>query len=386
MATAAALKTSLSQFANSLYDKIVQKQGNNPENVILSPLSIYTAFMMTMAGADGHTKEEIMDALQLPKPFRDGDPHERVGPMLLKFFQNTPGVELSLANRLFLIKQLKLEESFSQSVQKSYHAEAEQLSALPNLEEKRKRVNTWVSQQTRNKINDLIPSGGLPQDCVLALINALYFRGAWDDAFEKENTHSETFHCLNGSTMKVQMMYKEAEYSFVELADEDAQALKMPFKGSDWEMLIVLPNDNKGLPKLMNELRKPGKLASILSSDFEKIKVELHLPRFKVEDKESLDLKQYLISMGMKSVFDHSANMTKLSKEKNLFIQSAFHKAMLEVDEEGATAAAASGMIAVPMCLIQNPVFRVDHPFFVALVHDQTVPVFVGHVTNPESH
>lgn len=56
-----------------------------------------------------------------------------------------------------------------------------------------------------------------------------------------------------------------------------------------------------------------------------------------------------------------------------------------QVDEEGAEAAAATAMLVLrggggnPI-----PVFRVDHPFVVILVGDNNVPVFIGHVTDPE--
>ena len=59
-----------------------------------------------------------------------------------------------------------------------------------------------------------------------------------------------------------------------------------------------------------------------------------------------------------------------------------------QVDEEGATAAAATAVFSPYMSGIPRkilPVFRVDHPFFVALVAKNTTPVFVGHVTHPDS-
>ena len=97
----------------------------NLENVFLSPLSIYNAVVMTMAGADGITKEEMMDTLRVPQNLRGADMHDALGGMLQKYFQPSAGVEVSLANRLFLIRNASLVEAFRQLVQKCYNADIE---------------------------------------------------------------------------------------------------------------------------------------------------------------------------------------------------------------------------------------------------------------------
>ena len=60
-----------------------------------------------------------------------------------------------------------------------------------------------------------------------------WMAGVWQQAFDKSYTHSEDFHCLDGSTMQVQMMFQEDEWALTELADLDVRAVKMPFKDSE---------------------------------------------------------------------------------------------------------------------------------------------------------
>ncbi|KAF8571739.1 hypothetical protein P879_00360 [Paragonimus westermani] len=396
MTDKAAVKTAFFEFAANLYDKVIEEQGGERtklddtncvgklENVFLSPLSIYLASMMCMAGADGETLQEMHHTLRIPSHMSAEDAHMLIGPVFLEYFETPKEIEISLANRLFLLKNAKINEKFSQTLCKQYRAATDVISSLGNVEAQRKHMNRWVAENTQNKIVDLIPPGGVSANTVLAIINALYFRGSWEHAFNKEATKQETFHCLDGSTKKVRMMYSEATYPMAELPEYEAQAIKLPFRGTNWSMLIILPNDVKGLPRLLSHLRQPGKLSAVLAMDFDEAKCELHMPRFKLAGNHPMNVKKLLEACGMRMVFTSSADLSKMCSTHKLFISDALHKAVLEVDEEGATAAAATGMMIAVMCYQPSPVIRVDHPFFVALICDSNVPVFVGHVLKPE--
>ncbi|KAF5394114.1 Leukocyte elastase inhibitor B [Paragonimus heterotremus] len=386
MVDKAVVKTAFSEFAANLYDKVIEEQGGKLDNVFLSPLSIYLASMMCMAGADGETLQEMHRTLHIPNHLSAEDAHVSIGPILLKYFETPKDIEISLANRLFLLKNAKINEKFSQTLSKQYKAATDVISSLNNAEAQRKHMNHWVAENTQNKIVDLIPPGGVSANTVLAITNALYFRGSWEHPFIKEATRQGDFHCLDGTTIEIQMMYKEATYPMAELPEYEAQAIKLPFRDTNWSMLIVLPNDVKGLPRLLSHLRQPGKLSALLARGFDKAKCELHMPKFKLDGQHSMDVKKLLEACGMRLVFTSSADLSKMCNTHKLFISDALHKAVLEVDEEGATAAAATGMMIAVMCYQPSPVIRVDHPFFVALVCDSNVPVFVGHVLKPEKN
>ncbi|KAF7261266.1 hypothetical protein EG68_01282 [Paragonimus skrjabini miyazakii] len=304
MATENMIKQSLSQFTADFYDKIIAKQGNSLSNVFVSPLSIYTAMVMTMAGADGKTKTEVEGALRIPKQLLATCPHQPIGTTLQTFFKPSEGVELSLANRLFVVQPATIVEQFKQILTKDYNASIEQISSLPNDEAKRQHINKWTSEHTGQKITELLPTGAVNADTVLALVNALYFKGMWKNQFNKQRTLHEDFTCFGGKKMDIMMMHVKAHFPYEELNDWAAQAVRLPFKGTD----------------------------------------------------------------------------------RKLFVSDLFHKAILEVDEEGATAAAATAVMMNTRCARRTPVVRVDRPFFVALTCASTVPVFIGHVTHPESN
>ncbi|KER24545.1 hypothetical protein T265_14398 [Opisthorchis viverrini] len=148
-------------------------------------------------------------------------------------------------------------------------------------------------------------------------------------------------------------------------------------------MLVLLPNERTGLPKLLSQLRASGKIASVLSETFVGQEVYLSLPKFKFSEGEPLDVKEVFEKCGVRELFGAGANLSKLSNLK-LSVSDALHKAILEVDEEGATAAAATSFRVAKCARVTYVKIRVEHPFVVALICDSKLPVFVGHVVKPE--
>ncbi|KER19223.1 hypothetical protein T265_11935 [Opisthorchis viverrini] len=385
MAAEVDMRSILCRFAVDLYEKVANKGGAHLNNVFLSPLSIYTAIAMTMAGSDGNTKQEILKTLHLSGLTATDQQHEHIRAIIHKYFETPTGVELSLANRLFVMRPVQIQAEYSQILQKSYRADTELLTSMPDVESKRKHINNWVAVNTRDKIKNLLPHGCVSGETVLSLINALYFRGKWHSEFLDNRSYPWEFYCLDGKTFEVEMMYVKADFPYIRWDVCDARAIRLPFKDSDWHMLIVLPKENKGLRKVVDHLRKPGNLEALLKADFSNQEIAVHLPKFKLSEGDPIDVKELLIQCGIHDVFDSAkANLSKMCTNEQLFISDALHKCVLEVDEEGATAAAATGMVANYCSLQVNPPFVVDHPFFISLVCDTMVPVFVGHVAKPE--
>ncbi|KAL7055882.1 hypothetical protein AAHC03_023052 [Spirometra sp. Aus1] len=158
-------------------------------------------------------------------------------------------------------------------------------------------------------------------------------------------------------------------------------------------MIIVLPNSNDGLPALLQKLLEPsqGRLFSdIISRDvYHQVEVRLRLPKFKLTKGCSQDLKKTLSALGMPSAFDASkADFSAITGHRDLFLSVMFHKAVIEVDESGAEAAAATAAVANTRCMpINMPQdFIVDHPFLFFIISETGLPIFMGHVVEPESN
>ncbi|KAF8565349.1 hypothetical protein P879_11391, partial [Paragonimus westermani] len=380
----------LNKEASNTSQNYSESSTDSLSNVFVSPLSIYTAIVMTMAGADGKTRTEIESTLCIPKQLLATCPHGPVGTTLQKFFKPSESVQLSLANRLFVVQPATIVEQFKQILTKDYDASIEQICSLPSDEAKRQHINKWTWENTEQKITELLPTGAVNADTVLALVNALYFKGIWKNQYEKEDTIRGDFNCFGGNKMDIMMMHVKARFPYEELTDWSAQAVRLPFKGTDWQMLIILPRDASGLPKVLSRLRKPGALQDLLKKPFHETELDLFLPKFKLSQCEPVDAKALLKQCGINTIFDAgAADLTKLCSSAKLFVSDVFHKAILEIDEEGSTAAAATAVMGIRQCRVLTitvPVrVRVDRPFCVALICASTVPVFIGHVTHPES-
>ncbi|KAA3672602.1 serpin B, partial [Paragonimus westermani] len=336
MATENMIKQSLSQFTVDFYDKIITAQGDSLGNVFVSPLSIYTAMVMTMAGTDGKTRTEIENTLRIPKQLLATCPHKQVGTTLQKFFKPSEDIQLSLANRLFVIKPVSMVEQFKQILDKDYNASIEQISSLPSYEAKRQHINKWTSENTEQKITELLPTDAIDEDTVLALVNALYFKGKselgkWENQFDAVDTIRGDFTCFGGEKMDIMMMHVEAHFPYEELTDWAAQAVRLPFKGTDWQMLVVLPLEASGLPNVLDRLRKPGALQDLLKKSFHETELNLFLPKFKLSHCDPVNAKALLKQCGINTVFDpYTADLTKMCNSNQSYVSDVFHKAILE--------------------------------------------------------
>ncbi|CAH8586858.1 unnamed protein product [Heterobilharzia americana] len=348
----------LTTFTESIYGHVMAESLNKLENTFLSPFNIYTALGMVLSGGENNTKAEMMQVMQLSKDFEHSEVHDGISKLLVYCSKSGQGVEIIFGNRLFMTPSMDVKKEFEQNLEKNYKAQSELVPFETDTENARTRINQWVSEQTKGKIQELLSSGSVTSDTSVVVTSTTYFKGAWKLAFPKINTHDSKFYKLDGSKMKVQLMYNESFFDMVELPHLKSRAVKIPFEDPMFTLLVILPDAKDGLPNLINSLNEGNVLSSVLlSNGFDSIELQLYLPRFKLE------------------------------KVVLLCISDVLHKAILEVDEEGAVAAAAtaSTVIAFSACVSLKPVpeFRVDHPFFVSVVWNNIVPIFIGHITAP---
>ncbi|TGZ57581.1 hypothetical protein CRM22_009902 [Opisthorchis felineus] len=181
------------------------------------------------------------------------------------------------------------------------------------------------------------------------------------------------------------MMYVNQKFDYLEMDDIGAEAILLPFGDeSAWDMLIILPYKKRGLRRLLTRLRKRGELSSILSRNFQPTTLQLYMPRFSIGHSESsMNMKQILMNLGARLLFSEMADLSGMSYYDALSVSDIFHKAVLEVDEDGAAAAASTSVNVFSRSAGLE--LHVDHPFFVAILHRQAGPVFLGHVIRPDT-
>lgn len=342
--------------ANKAFMLSLLKQLPSESNIFYSPFSISTALAMVHLGAKSETLEEMNRALHFEK--MGIDVHSAFGSYLEFLSKETGDCTLKTANKIYQSMRFKPEESFLQDCSKNFKATVEAVD-FSQSEAASKKINSWVSQQTENKIQNLIPAGALNSLTFMVLVNAIYFKGNWNSQFNSKHTQVMEFRNAKEKFM-TNMMYQKASFRFCHFPDQMLNALELPYQGQTLSMLILLPTVVDGLENLEKNLTE-SLLKNVVSSLREK-KVEVFLPKFKMES--TYQMKSHLSALGIPSAFDETkADFSGMDKGKDVYISEVFHKAFVEVNEEGTEAAAATGVVMMKRSIQITPEFRADHPF-----------------------
>ncbi|CAM4696605.1 unnamed protein product [Leuciscus chuanchicus] len=297
------------QFSLNLFKKI--SGGNASGNVFYSPVSISSALAMVLLGARGNTADQMIKVLGFNKPPVTGQkPEDQIHSSFKKFMSelNKPGVPyvLSLANRLYGEQSYQFVEKFLDDAKSYYEAGLEKVDFMNQSEAARVNINQWVETKTQEKIKDLVPQGAIDGMTKLVLVNAIYFKGNWENKFPKEATRDGQFKLNKNQTKPVKMMHQKEDFPLAFIPEINSQVLELPYDGKNLSMLIILPNemedDTTGLQKLEKALTYEKLMEWTKPEIMSQEEVEVSLPRFKME--ETYNMKSLLISMGMEDVFD----------------------------------------------------------------------------------
>ncbi|CAG12351.1 unnamed protein product, partial [Tetraodon nigroviridis] len=350
----------LADFSVRLYQQL--QAGGEQDNLVFSPLSVAVALGMVGLGARGASLEQLRQVA--------GVPH------LL------PGEGVTF-NPEFLRLMRKYFKAEVETVDFSQPAAVAQ------------QINSWVENRTEGKIGELLAAEDLSTITRLALVNAVYFRGSWKNQFRPENTRAFSFSRDDGSECPQELVLPGAVMVILCGPDEN------PVCWSCRRVQRRLPGSRGRVPGAGDALRGRGHVhddrpsaagsgdlcppwSSIIkaplledwANNVKLQKVEVYLPRFKVEQK--MDLRKTLQELGIKSIFSTEADLSAMTDGKDLYIGKAVQKAYLEVTEEGSEGAAGSGMMALTRTLVLYPQVMADHPFFFVVRERRTG---AGHVT-----
>lgn len=363
-------------FALDLYNQLKMTDGN----LFFSPFSIFTALAMTWAGARENTAVQMAETLHFTE--KPAQFHRAIGDLIsqLNAVQKETDVELSIANAIWAQKGYQFLDEFFRIVQQSYQADLKQVDFSSAAESARQAINAWVGQQTNEKIKDLLPPKVLNALTRLVLVNAIYFKGFWDNQFKSRDTREMEFWLLTEVAVKVPMMHQEHQFGYWE--NDWLQIMEMPYKEESLSLIVLLPKEKTGITDLEQKLNFENMMA--WQSRLRKRKVIVFFPKFKIESQFSLG--QTLALMGMPDAFDPElADFSAMVGQKELYISAVIHKAFLEVNEEGSEAAAATGVVVgVTSIAPSPPIFKADHPFVFFIRDNKSQSIlFLGRVLNP---
>ena len=339
-------------------------------NIFISPLSISIALTMTYNGAAGETQRAMAKVLEIEG--LDLDTVNLSNAALRESLENPdPKVEFSIANSIWSRQGIEFKPDFLARNREFFEAEIASLDF--GSPQAAATINKWVDRNTNGKIEKIVDR--IDPQTLLFLINAIYFKGNWQDEFDKAMTRPGIFYLPNGNEKQVQMMRQEGVYPY--FRGERFEATSLPYGDGRMSMYIFLPNRDSNLNEFLGDLNAENWASWLSQFSPGREDSTMMLPRFKLE--YEVKLNDALEALGMGIAFGGGADFSGMGP--NLFISEVRHKTFVEVNEEGTEATAVTsvgGATSAP------PVFRVDRPFFFAIYDNRTNAIlFMGTVTEP---
>jgi len=361
-------------FGVSLLVKLMADR--NQENIVISPFSLELALGMVYAGCSGTSADELRRVVGFGP--QTGS-REVLFPGMALYSALPSTITLKIANSLWCDRSAKLRPAFEAKVKDLFNPEIQSVDL--ETAGSMKAINDWVAKATENRITDLIQKPPKPP---LVLINAVYFKGAWEHAFSAAQNFPAQFNRDGGESCQVTMMKRSLSAPYLET--DDFQAIKLPYNGGRLEMLLILPAKGAGLSAVLERLSNGAWKQTI--DEFTEASGTISLPRFKVTYRDSLV--SPLTQLGIKAVFEPSKDFAPMFEDsRKFFVSNIIQQTYLRVDENGSEAAAATEVQIEASAIrrsIQKPFNLVfDHPFLFAIMDDQSGQLlFAGVLRDPD--
>ncbi|MFA7033568.1 MAG: serpin family protein [Bacteroidales bacterium] len=360
-------------FAVNLFKALSEKQED--KNVFVSPLSASVCFAMLANGAQGETRSEILSALGYGNSTMQdvNEYYKLILPSLLSADKLTT---ISSANSLWISNVLPILDSYTSSIKDVFDAELYNVdfcsqSTLPN-------INSWCAAKTDNMIPSLLAS--LDPNSVLVLVNALYFKGIWANKFNKSDNADNYFICSDATKVKTTFMHQTSE--FASMVTDEAALCTMPYGNGAYNMFVIMPTRGTKMTDFIDRLTV-DRLNEYYASQTGH-SVCLSFPKFKTEyDTEDM-LIPVLKQMGMELPFTALADFSPITSTGDLSVSEARQKAVINVDEEGTTAAAATyiGMVNSAFGPTETIEISFDRPFIYIIRETSTGAILFMGVKN----
>lgn len=349
------------------FDLLRRTAADRTANSFVSPISVSMALGMLMNGADGATLDAMRLGLRHAAPNAPAPTLPEMNAAYRGLIDLLRGLDptstMRVANGIWYREGFAAAPTFLDATRTAFDAAIREVDFADGrtLGE----INGWVQEQTAGKIPTILDEIG-PDD-VMYLINAIYFKGAWKDAFDPRKTTPGQFRGAEGA-QQVPMMTREIRQKV--LYTDRYAATELPYGNGAFTMTLVLPNEGQDVHALVEEFTTArwDQMIGDLTATAATVTTDLTMPKFKVEI--TRELNDDLTALGMGDLFDaERANLTKLATgPERLFVGFVRHKTFVDVNEVGTEAAAVTAIgIKTTSAPVGPPPFRVDRPFLFAI-------------------
>ena len=357
------------EFAWRLFQTMQEQKGE--VSTVVSPISVTYMLGMLNAGAAGTTRDEITATLGF------GSDPTAVNEFCKKMIEGAPNVDpaatVKIANCINVnsAKGLSLLKQYVNDMKNYYSAQVEDLDFTKSstLE----KINNWCSKNTDGMIPNILDE--LNPDAAMCLLNAIYFNADWTEKFDVNDTRNSSFTLPDGSVVTRELMHRKAIAQGCE--SELCSMLRIPFGSGGYSMYVMLPAEGKTTGDLIRDISQQELTDHLNAIDMTPHEVDILMPRFEIVSE--IDLIKVLKPMGIKSAFTGSADFSNMS-DRSLYVSMMKQKAKIEVNEDGAKAAAVTVAMIDPTSPgpqhYEKAEFHANRPFLYFILEESTRSIF----------
>jgi serpin B len=354
---------------------VPQIEHNAKESIVISPLSLSALLSYLQNGAEDKTKEEILQVLGLygvsdtviNNSYKD----------IIAHLNCEAGVEIKLGSSIWASEKVNIKDEFKNIGTNFYEADIEEV----NLSKKRaaKLLNDWVLNQTAGKMISGYGPKLISSENNLMLFSTVGFKGKWKIPFDKVYTKKQKYDLTYGE-IDVYMMKQNLKTEYFK--GDNFTAVRLPYEDDNYGMYVFVPDINTNVNELIKNIDNDR--WENCMGNFVKAQVMVSIPSFGIG--QGITLEDTLRSLGIKSVFENTANLSKLSENNKLYVDSIKQKAFIDVDENGtAVDSLTSVTLEEPIEVFESSIeFVADRPFMYAIVEKSSrLIIIIGKIERP---
>lgn len=339
------------------------------ESAVISPLSLYTALMMTANGASGKTLRELETVLGQDETLSDLNTYIHYLNSRVQSLNSEEGF-VKGANSLWINDEFSVKAQYLQSIVNYFDAEIFRTELEKSGVEE---INDWISKNTDGEIEDMISE--LSADTALVLVNALLFDDEWATPYEEDDLFEDTFNGTKGGETVTFMQSNE-----MLLESSDAKGIIKSYKNTPCKFVAILPNEDITLEQYVSSL-SGAKLEQLFASLSGTNRCIANIPQFEL--RTNLKLTDAVKAMGAELMFTDEANFDSLTMTNGLSVSDILQESFIEVNENGTKAGSATTVTLRGDAAGESDfeVLSFDRPFLFMIVENEyNLPLFIGTV------
>ncbi len=353
-------------------------------NFAYSPYSLYVVLSVLRDGARGETADEISKAMNLSSS----------GPSAaIDFAQIQKEISHQLigkdsfviANALWIRSNATILPNFQKLIVYDYSASVHTLN-FADQQTSANIINDWAALKTEGKIKNFMQPRDIYPNTQMIITNTTFLKAQWLNPFDQKLTRTSNFFPTVGPSVTAPMMNNSDWFYYYE--DESVQCAALPFRSpqstKSLDFYIVLPKTAEQLNSLQTSLTSDQLYTWMKESKLEL--VQISMPKFTLcfETNVNEQLKQ----LGIHTAYSSAADFSGIDGSQNLMLNDVVQKVVVEVDESGVIAAAATrGSIGLKSVRESIPpkIFQANRPFLFFIADDVSHSIlFMGRLETPQ--